>query len=161
MQDAFFSPFTKLSMKKPAFLFAISSSVLLTSFLDKSEPDFNEMAQDICNCVNESSDGISDKLKTLIIQSEKDGTDLEIALQNYLIEDESDAATEDVRNLDELGDNMEICAAQIEEKYSTVFSSQSEEQIIKNLIGILKGKQGCEFTYALIQLGVKAEESSE
>jgi hypothetical protein len=151
---------TKLSMKKLVFLFAVSSAVLLTSFLDKNDPDYDALAQDICDCVNESSEGISDKLKELIIQSEKDGTDLEIALQSYLMAD-SESATADVEALLELGDKMEVCSDHLEKKYSTIYSGESENTIIKKVISSLRATQGCEFTYAIMQLGAKAIEAGE
>jgi hypothetical protein len=147
-------------MKKLVFLFAVSSAVLLTSFLDKSDPDYDALAQDICDCVNKSSEGISDKLKKLIIQSEENGTDLEIALQEYLMED-SESATADVEALLELGDKMEVCSDRLEKKYSKIYSGESEDKIIKKVVSSLKASQGCEFTYAIMQLGAKAIEAEE
>lgn len=145
-------------MKKLVFLFAVSSAVLLTSFLDKSDPDYGTLAQDICDCVNKSSADIPDKLKKLVIQSENDGTDLEVALQDYLMQD-SESATEDVEALIHLGEKMEPCLEQLEKKYSEIYSNEDEAEIIKNVINALKAKQDCEFTYAIMWLGAKAIEA--
>lgn len=147
-------------MKKLVFLFAVSSALLLTSFLYKGNPDYTEMAQDICDCVNQSSNGVPNQLKDLFIQSVKDGKNLETVLTDYILEDPT-ARTPDVEALVELGEKMEICSQDLEEKYSHVYSTETEDEVIEKVITALKAKEGCEFTYAIMLLGIREMELEE
>ena len=149
-------------MKKLIFLVAVSSAVFLTSFIDKSNPDYDEMAQDLCDCVNKSSTRISDELKKIIIRSELEGSDLETTLTNYIINDlNPDSAMVQVEALVELGDKMGVCSEELEKKYQHIYTTETESEVLRKTLAILKAKQGCEFTYAIMQIGAKAIEADE
>lgn len=118
------------------------------------------MAQDICDCVNQSSDGVPNQLKDLFIQSVKDGKNLETVLTDYILED-TQTRTPHVEALVELGEKMEICSQDLEKKYSQVYSTETEDEVIAKVMTSLKAKEGCEFTYAIMLLGIKEMELEE
>lgn len=141
-------------MKKLILLLSISSAVLVTSCNMASDADYDAMAKDMCDCVNKSSDGISDEMKDAIIQSEKDGTDMEKAMTAVMMKD-LEKGMADAQGMQDLGIKMQDCSKDLEKKYDQVYTSESEDQVIEKILNALKSKDGCEFTYAIMKLGAK------
>lgn len=139
-------------MKKLLLLLAVSSAVLVTSCNMASDADYDAMASDMCDCVNKSSDGISDEMKNAIIQSEKDGTSMEKAMTAVMMKD-LEKGMADAQAMQELGTEMQSCSKDLEKKYDQVYTSESEEQVIEKILKALKAKKGCEFTYAIMKMG--------
>ena len=141
-------------MKKLILLLSISSAVLVTSCNMASDADYDAMAQDMCDCVNNSSKGISDEMKDAIIKSEKDGTDMQAAVTELMMKD-MEKGMEDAQAMMDLGKDMETCSKDLEKKYDKVYTSESEDEVINKILTTLKAKKGCEFTYALMKMGAK------
>ncbi len=141
-------------MKKLLLLLSISGAVLVTSCNMASDADYDAMAQDMCDCVNKSSDGISDEMKNAIVKSEKDGTDMEAAMTEVMMKDLK-AGMADAQAMADLGKEMQGCSKDLEKKYDQVYTSETEDQVIEKILSALKAKQGCEFTYAIMKMGAK------
>jgi hypothetical protein len=141
-------------MKKLLLLLTVSSAVLVTSCNMASDADYDAMATDMCDCVNKSSDGISDNMKDAIIKSEKDGTDMQAAMTEVMMKDLKTGMA-DAQAMIDLGKDMETCSKDLEKKYDKVYTSESEDEVIDKILTTLKEKKGCEFTYALMKMGAK------
>jgi hypothetical protein len=141
-------------MKKLLLLLTVSSAVLVTSCNMASDADYDAMATDMCDCVNKSSDGISDNMKDAIIKSEKDGTDMQAAMTEVMMKDLKTGMA-DAQAMIDLGKDMETCSKDLEKKYDKVYTSESEDEVIDKILTTLKAKKGCEFTYALMKMGAK------
>lgn len=141
-------------MKKLLLLLTVSSAVLVTSCNMASDADYDAMATDMCDCVNKSSDGISDNMKDAIVKSEKDGTDMQAAVTEVMMKDLKTGMA-DAQAMIDLGKDMETCSKDLEKKYNQVYTSESEDEVIEKILTTLKAKQGCEFTYALMKMGAK------
>ncbi|MDF3027318.1 MAG: hypothetical protein K0S23_1625 [Fluviicola sp.] len=141
-------------MKKLLLLLTVSSAVLVTSCNMANDADYDAMATDMCDCVNKSSDGISDNMKDAIIKSEKDGTDMQAAMTEVMMKDLKTGMA-DAQAMIDLGKDMETCSKDLEKKYDKVYTSESEEEVIEKILTTLKAKKGCEFTYALMKMGAK------
>lgn len=141
-------------MKKIILLLSISGGVMLTACNMASDADYDAMAQDMCDCVNKSSKGISDEMKDAIVKSEKEGTNMEMAMQEVMMKD-LEKGMADAQAMIDLGKEMEGCSKELEKKYDKVYTAESEDQVIEKILKTLKAKQGCEFTYALMKMGAK------
>lgn len=141
-------------MRKLLLLLTVSSAVLVTSCNMASDADYDAMATDMCDCVNKSSEGISDNMKDAIIKSEKDGTDMQAAMTEVMMKDLKTGMA-DAQAMIDLGKEMETCSKDLEKKYDKVYTSESEDQVIEKILTTLKAKKGCEFTYALMKMGAK------
>jgi hypothetical protein len=141
-------------MKKLLLLLAVSGTVLVTSCNTATDADYDAMAQDMCDCVNKSSTGISDNMKDAIIKSEKDGTDMQAAVTEVMMKDLKTGMA-DAQAMQDLGTEMQDCSKDLEKKYDQVYTTETEDQVIEKLLNSLKAKQGCEFTYAIMKMGAK------
>lgn len=141
-------------MKKLLLLLAVSGTVLFTSCNTATDADYDAMAQDMCDCVNKSSTGISDNMKDAIVKSEKDGTDMQAAVTEVMMKDLKTGMA-DAQAMQDLGTEMQDCSKDLEKKYDKVYTTETEDQVIEKLLNSLKAKQGCEFTYAIMKMGAK------
>jgi hypothetical protein len=141
-------------MKKLLLLLAVSGTVLVTSCNTATDADYDAMAQDMCDCVNKSSTGISDNMKDAIIKSEKDGTDMQAAVTEVMMKDLKTGMA-DAQAMQDLGMEMQDCSKDLEKKYDKVYTTETEDQVIEKLLNSLKAKKGCEFTYAIMKMGAK------
>lgn len=141
-------------MKKLLLLLAVSGTVLVTSCNTATDADYDAMAQDMCDCVNKSSTGISDNMKNAIVKSEKDGTDMQAAVAEVMMKDLKTGMA-DAQAMQDLGTEMQGCSKDLEKKYDKVYTTETEDQVIEKLLNSLKAKKGCEFTYAIMKMGAK------
>jgi hypothetical protein len=49
------------------------------------------------------------------------------------------------------------CINSLETKYDNVYTKESETEVMNRLVETLKLNKSCEFTYAMIQMGMQAE----
>ncbi|MDR0803425.1 hypothetical protein [Fluviicola sp.] len=143
-------------MKKLILLLFVSGVLLVTSCNTNTanDADYDTMAQDMCDCVNQSSKGISDEMKAAIIKSEKDGTDMQAVMTEVMMKDLKNGMA-DAQAMIDLGKNMETCSRDLEKKYDKVYTTESPGTVIEKILNKLKAKKGCEFTYALMKIGAQ------
>ncbi len=129
-------------------------SVIVTSCNMADDSDYNAMADDMCGCVNDSSKEISNEMKTAIIKAVDENKDIQVAISEVMVSN-PEQGMKDVNAIVALGKNMEVCSKDLEKKYNSVYSTDSEEKVVKKLLEIIKTKKGGEFAYALMKLGEK------
>jgi hypothetical protein len=118
-----------------------------------SEEDYDNMAKDMCDCIEGSMEGMSDRGKQIIGDSEGDATKLQEGLLSYMMED-SQAAQADIAVMEVMDAKMEACNDKLEKKYDNVYSSESEDEVLKKLIeAVNKLDDGCKASKALLNAG--------
>ncbi len=135
-------------------------STLLLTLLScnlSSEQDYEAVAKDTCDCVNVFTSTLSDRMIQIMQESDGDQSKLEAAMMEYMLED-PEQGLKDVQALEngESMKEMEACMAQLEEKYNSLYTTLSEEEIAQKIIEKLEGMKGCESTAVIMKLGVAA-----
>jgi hypothetical protein len=118
------------------------------------EADYENMATDMCDCVNKNSTGISDGMKNTFVDAMKSGKDFQTAVTEYVIKN-PEVGMKDAEEMTKLEGGMESCMNDLEKKYDNVYSNESEEEVQKKLIAKLEKNKDCEFTYAIVKLGMQ------
>ena len=99
-------------------------------------------------------DGISDGMKTAIVDAIDSGKDVETAVQEFAMQDPAQAM-KDAEEMMGLEAGMTKCGEDLEKKYENVYSSDSEEEVQKKLVETLQKNKSCKFTYAMYKLGTQ------
>lgn len=118
------------------------------------ESDYENAANDLCNCINKNSDGISESTKSSIISLSKSDGSMEDVFAKMTIND-PELIIKDGEALMQLGVKIEGCGKEIEKKYDNIYTNESDEEIQKRFLEILGENGNCEWTYALVKLGLK------
>jgi hypothetical protein len=118
------------------------------------DADYENMANDICDCVNKNTDGISEGMKTAIVDAVNSGKDVETAIQEIAMKDPAQAM-KDAEQMMNLDAGMTKCGEDLEKKYENVYSSDTEAEVQKKLVETLKKNKSCSFTYAMYKLGTQ------
>lgn len=120
------------------------------------DSDYENMATDICDCVNKNTGGISEGMKTAIVDAVNSGKDVETAIQEVAMKDPAQAM-KDAEEMMGLEAGMTKCGEDLEKKYENVYSSDSEAEVQKKLVETLKKNKSCAFTYAMYKLGTQMQ----
>ncbi|ASS49355.1 MAG: hypothetical protein A3D31_03475 [Candidatus Fluviicola riflensis] len=120
------------------------------------DSDYENMANDICDCVNKNTDGISEGMKTAIVDAVNSGKNVETAIQEIAMEDPAQAM-KDAEEMMGLEAGMTKCGEDLEKKYENVYSSDTEAEVQKKLVETLKKNKSCAFTYAMYKLGTQMQ----
>lgn len=121
-----------------------------------NDDDYKNMAKDMCDCVNKHADGISDGMRDAIINSSKDGANMEAVVQAQVMKD-PEQGMKDVEAIMAVAEGVDQCGKDIEKKYKDVYTSETEKEVQDKLIKVLEKEKGCEFTYALMKIGMKEQ----
>src|SRR3989338_5563569 len=123
----------KIYFMKKLFYILLAPVVLSLGACNMADDsDYENMANDICDCVNKNTDGISEGMKTAIVDAVNSGKNVETAIQEIAMEDP-------------------------EKKYENVYSSDTEAEVQKKLVETLKKNKSCAFTYAMYKLGTQMQ----
>lgn len=122
-----------------------------------SDADYKNMASDMCDCFNGVQKDLSPKAQSIIIESAGDEEKLTAAFEEYATEDPT-AAMDDAVVLQGLENGEAIdCINKLEKKYDKVYSLDSEEEVQAKVAKVLEGMKGCEFTLAIMKMGMAAK----
>jgi len=122
-----------------------------------SEEDYNNMAKDMCDCVEVSLEGMSDRGKQIMKDSDGDDTKMQQDFMTYMLED-SEGANSDMQVLTKMESSLSGCAEKLEKKYDNVYSTESEDEVMKKLIAAVNNlDDGCKITKMLINAGYNAQ----
>src|SRR3989344_6011342 len=107
----------KIYFMKKLFYILLAPVVLSLGACNMADDsDYENMANDICDCVNKNTDGISDGIET--------------ANQEIAMEDPAQAM-KDAEEMMGLQANMTKCGEDLEKKYEKVYSSDTEAEVQK------------------------------
>jgi hypothetical protein len=124
------------------------------------EKDFDNMAADVCGCVNNNTGALSDGMKQTIIDADKNGEDLQQAVMAYAMKN-PEQGMKDAEAMTGLEKGMEGCMKDLEKKYNDVYSTDTEDEIQKKLIEKLAVNKDCAFTYAIVKMGLELEKQGK
>lgn len=121
-----------------------------------SQEDYDNMAKDMCGCVEESLEGMSDRGKQIMEDSDGDDVKMQEDFMAYMIED-SEGAEADMMVLGKMRLSLTSCGEKLEKKYDDVYSNESEDEIMKKLVEAVNNlDDGCKITKILINAGYEA-----
>ncbi len=143
-------------MKKLFYILIAPVVLSLGSCNMADDSDYENMATDICDCVNKNTGGISEGMKTAIVDAVNSGKDVETAIQEVAMKDPAQAM-KDAEEMMGLEAGMTKCGEDLEKKYENVYSSDSEAEVQKKLVETLKKNKSCAFTYAMYKLGTQMQ----
>jgi len=132
-------------------LIFLGSFTLSAQETKASAKDYDNLAGDMCDCVNKNITGLSDGAKAIYIKYASNPDLLSIKLKEYYSEN-LDAGENDFDILDEAGDNIQSCVDALEEKYTNVYTDNSQQEIEALVVEILRMKSGCELISALFKI---------
>lgn len=137
-------------MKKLLYL-ALPVALGLGACNMAGDDDYENMANDICDCMNKNTEAVSDDMKQAIIDAVDSGKDAEQAMQEIAMKDPAQAMKDGQAMMD-AGPKVETCVTDLEKKYENVYSNESETEVEKRLLETLKKNKSCEWTYALYKM---------
>lgn len=124
------------------------------------DKDFDNMAADVCGCVNSNTGELSEGMKKTIIDADKSGQDLQEAVMAYAMKN-PEQGMKDAEAMTNLEKGMEGCMKDLEKKYDNVYSADSEEEIQKKLVEKLAANKDCAFTYAIVKMGLEIQKNGQ
>lgn len=141
-------------MKQLIYLAILPVALSLGACNVANDKDYENMATDICDCVNKSSEGMSEGMKDAFINGMKKGEDIEKMITDRAMED-PETAMKDAQIMMGLEKDMATCMKDLEKKYNNVYTSETEKEVQQKLIKTMEKGQGCAFTHAIMKLGMQ------
>ena len=139
------------------FFLVLLSSIVFTSCQDiADEQDYVNASNDMCDCVNKSTNMVSDECKSAMIEGVKSGKSMDEVMAS-IVKDNPEQLLKDASILMEAGPKIEKCMKSLEKKYENIYSKESETEILERMIKTLEKNKSCEWTYSLIKIGMQAE----
>jgi len=117
------------------------------------EDDYQNLANDMCGCVNESTNGLLPEFKDAIISSDGDMTKFQNSLAEFT-QKNPEKAQQQAQEFMEMGTKMQTCMKNLQTKYKDVYSHEKEEVIQQKMLDALKSNNDCKFTYSLMKIGL-------
>ncbi|MDP4637575.1 MAG: hypothetical protein NWS43_06965 [Crocinitomicaceae bacterium] len=142
-------------MKKILFL-ALPLALGFSSCNVAGEEDYANLSNDMCDCMNQSTTQVSATTKEAIIDAMNTGKSMDDAMME-LAEKDPMQTMADGQHLIEAGPKFEKCFASMEKKYDDLYTTAEESEIMNRLLETLKKNESCEWTSALVQMGIQAE----
>ena len=142
---------------KPLFYFLILSSFVLTSCQDMAdEDDYNNLANDLCDCVNKSNSSVSNDMKNALIQGINSGQSMDDVMAK-MGEENVIQTMKDAEVLMDAGPKIETCVKSLEKKYDKIYTKESDKEVLNRLMKTLEKNKSCDWTYALMKLGMQVQ----
>ena len=142
-------------MKKILFL-ALPLALGFASCNVAGEEDYANLSNDMCDCMNQSTTEVSAPMKAALIDAMNTGKSIDDVMA-VLAENDPIQTMADGQHLIEAGPKFEKCFASMEKKYDDLYTTAEESEIMNRLLETLKKNKSCEWTSALVQMGMQAE----
>lgn len=120
------------------------------------EEDYSALSKDMCDCVEKSTANMSDGMRTAVVDASKNGKDFQASLMEYMMKD-PEAAQKDAEILGNMGTDLDKCGKDLETKYKDIYTNDTEKQVQDKLMKAMEKEKGCEFTYALMKIGMSMQ----
>ncbi|MCR9172393.1 MAG: hypothetical protein NXI10_07885 [bacterium] len=119
--------------------------------------DYVNISREVCDCVSESTEQLSPRIREIFINSQGDPTKLEQLIEVYASEDEEGAMKDAELLQGEVATDIDKCMARIESNYGELYESTGEEEIQKEMLLILEDSEGCEMSASILSLSLQTE----
>ncbi len=119
----------------------------------KNEP-YQEVAREMCDCVNQSITMLSDRMINILVESDGDEAYMGVELEKY-VEEDLEAAMKDVEVLQgTMLDDMTNCFDRVSEDYEDVYTEASDEEIEAGILAAMESMDDCKSSVAFFKLGM-------
>lgn len=119
-----------------------------------SDEDYANLAQDTCDCLNQSTQGLSERARQLFIDAGGDVAQIEKGFKEYTEADPL-AAMADAKVIQSLEESeLKECLASVETKYDHLYSSESQDVIIEKILKYLDESDDCKFSASVMRAGL-------
>lgn len=123
-----------------------------------TDKDYENLANDLCDCYNQVADDLSPGLVASIIDAEEKGEDMLLVMKDYM-EEAPDLALKDLDAMEAGQIRIETeCMDKLEKKYEGLYSTETQTEMDNKLLKFIGSEDGCEFTNAMMKLGKKLDE---
>ncbi|NDB34996.1 MAG: hypothetical protein EB023_06545 [Flavobacteriia bacterium] len=144
-------------MKNVFFLsLAVLMAVLFACNMASGD-DYDNLAVDMCACINKSSSNISPTMKNAIINSNGDQEKMMEGIQATMGDNPEQAMTDAIA-LESMGKETEKCISSLEKKYDKIYTTDKDEVVQQKLLNALEKSADCKFTYAILKIGMNSKE---
>jgi len=114
--------------------------------------EYANIATEMCECVNKSSNALSPEFKDAIIMADGDLN----KFQTSALELQRKNPEKFQKELQEIMQS-ETCMNNIELKYQDLYTREKKEVVQDNLLNAMKENGDCKFTYSLIKIVLSAQ----
>ncbi|MCR9172392.1 MAG: hypothetical protein NXI10_07880 [bacterium] len=129
-------------------------SLILFSCGNTTEEDYKNMAQDSCDCVNKATAQLSPRMQDILNEFGGDQARMESMMAEYAMEDQA-AAMEDAQKFQgAVINDFTTCLDGVQKKYSDKFTTDSDEEVQKKMLDILKDLDGCASSYGMVKMAI-------
>ncbi len=119
-----------------------------------NDKDYENMAKDTCDCVNESTADISDRAMSIILESNGEAAKIQQDLITYATDDPVNAE-KDVEAIQSFGVEFPACMEKLKAKYDDVYSMGTEEEVQEKVLEKLKSLKDCANAAKMMEIGLK------
>lgn len=122
--------------------------LLLTACNFASDEDYDQMAEEMCDCWRSMNNNVSNEYKQAIVEAADKQENIQIVTLEHQTNN-PELAEHDMRILEELESNeFKGCLLSIETKYNKVYDTGTEKERNAKLLTFIRKKKNCELLYA-------------
>ncbi len=118
------------------------------------EEDYKNVAKDLCDCASKSSSAISPEMNKAIVDVSKTGGDIEGAMKARAEADPM-MAMKDAEGLMNYANALQKCTKDLEGKYKDLETLDQDKEVQDKMLKAFEAQKGCEFTAAMMKIGLK------
>ncbi len=116
---------------------------------------YESLAQDACDCVNESTAQLSPEMVQVIVDSEGDQTKLQELMAVFMSENPTQAMEDAQAMQGPMVTEITECMERVEKKYDDVYSTDSDTEIQQKILNELKAMDDCKSSYTFMKMGME------
>ena len=148
-------------MKKQLLLPIVLVSIFLGSCQTANESDYNNVAQDICQCSSGYTSTISENYKKTIIDAAKNNKGLDEVMKEMMQTEDSTVANlmiVDALQAAGLGIKLDSCINSLDSKYAYLKTKENEKEVQEKMMNALMQQKDCEFLAAFMKLALNTKQ---
>jgi len=114
---------------------------------------YQSMASDMCGCFNTATAGLSEEGRKVIEEAGRSDKGIQAVLMEYAERNPEQAAADGEVLTNMGGEDLMKCIEGLEEKYSDIYSVDSEDEVESNIIGAMSKLEVCWLSLAFMKAG--------
>ena len=118
-----------------------------------SDNNMNMVASQVCSCISNSAEPMSDRMAQIFIESKGDPVLMEELIQVYTEEDMENARKDAELLQGQIPEDIEKCISRLESEYDDLF----EDEMLESLLQYLDEMPDCKLSVAIIELGLNMD----
>jgi len=121
------------------------------------DPQYAEVAVEVCNCVGSSASPMSDRMAQVFIDSKGDPEKMEKLIFAYVEEDPENAEKDAELLQGQIPEDIGKCMSRLEAEYDYLFEGKSEDEMFESLFIYWEDMPDCELSKAFIEIGMNLD----